>query len=428
LKILCTADVHIGRRSTRLPSSLDAHQHSSAAAWSRIVDLAVREQVDLVAVSGDLVDQANRYFEAFGALERGLQRLSAAGITAILVAGNHDHDVLPLLVDGMASDRVRLLGRGGVWERETVAGPAGPLHVDGWSFPRAEHASSPLATYRPQIDGSPVLTLLHGDLDQSTSRYAPISSADLRRYPGVFFHLGHVHSPRLVDEPGGARALYPGSPQALDPGEPGMHGVALLTLRGSRFEVAPVPLSTVRYEPLDVDLGSIERAEEVAPAIALAARARLQAVAEGTGELRHLVLRPRLFGPSALHARLDARLLERTAAELELEHGGVTATLDGLILDTTPGVDLAELGRGHGPPAVLARLVARLDRGEIGPEEERLLGDAARAARRIDAALPYVDLQVGSGDRGRPREEVLLEVRRSAMVLIGELLAQKEIA
>src|SRR5690606_31256677 len=78
VKILCTGDVHIGRSSTRFRGDPDARALSCAGAWSLIVDRAIAERVDLVAVSGDLVDRANRYFEAYGPLERGLERLKEA--------------------------------------------------------------------------------------------------------------------------------------------------------------------------------------------------------------------------------------------------------------------------------------------------------------------------------------------------------------
>lgn len=41
--------------------------------WSRIVDYAIAHGVDVVALSGDIVDRDNRYFEAIGPFQRGLR-------------------------------------------------------------------------------------------------------------------------------------------------------------------------------------------------------------------------------------------------------------------------------------------------------------------------------------------------------------------
>src|SRR5690625_108199 len=79
MKILCTGDLHLGRRSSRLPEHIDGRAHSSASAWGRVVDLAIAERVDLVLLSGDLIDDANRFYEALGPLEVGLRRLATAG-------------------------------------------------------------------------------------------------------------------------------------------------------------------------------------------------------------------------------------------------------------------------------------------------------------------------------------------------------------
>src|SRR5690606_1937215 len=97
VRILCAGDLHLGRRSSRVPWDGDGAAGSCAEAWMRLVECAIRERVDLVALSGDLVDHDNRWFEAFGPLERGLKRLADAGIPVYAVAGNHDYDTLPHL-------------------------------------------------------------------------------------------------------------------------------------------------------------------------------------------------------------------------------------------------------------------------------------------------------------------------------------------
>ena len=142
MRVLCAGDLHIGRRPSRLPTHVDARPLSCADAWTRIVDHALDARADLVALGGDLVDRANRYFEALGPLERGVRRLADAGIVTVAVAGNHDHDVLPQLARALAptlpAGAFRLLGAGGTWERTTIERDGARLHVDGWSFP-AEH-------------------------------------------------------------------------------------------------------------------------------------------------------------------------------------------------------------------------------------------------------------------------------------------------
>lgn len=64
IRILATADIHIGRRPTRLANPDDAHRFSAARMWEAMVERAIEEKVDLVALAGDVVDHDNRFFEA----------------------------------------------------------------------------------------------------------------------------------------------------------------------------------------------------------------------------------------------------------------------------------------------------------------------------------------------------------------------------
>ncbi len=430
MKILCSGDLHLGRRSSRLPDGVDARAHSATAAWGALVELAIDERVDLVALSGDVVDRENRYFEAFGPLERGVRRLAAAGIHVVAVAGNHDFDVLPTLAPSLGKS-FRLLGAGGCWEGLTIPrdGKAA-LHVLGWSFP-AEHVhASPLAGGFPALpgDGVPVLGLLHADLDQPGSPYAPVGSGELRAAAVSCWLLGHVHVPRLHEQPGAAPLLYPGSPQALDPGETGTHGAWLLELAQDRAPAARyLPLSTVRYDAVEVDVTGVAEWDELDRRVAEGVRAHVQSVAEaGCGPLRHLSARVRVTGRTPLHRGVEERLRERLP-ELDPEHGAVRAHVERVEVATRPAVELDELARGADAPGVLARFVLALEGGRLDAGQERLLNDLAARSAQVRRARPYQSL--ASPADGPPIPDDLRELaRRQALLLIDALLAQKEAA
>lgn len=411
MKILCTGDLHIGRRSSRLPSHLDGRAHSAAAGWERIVDLALAEGVDIVVLSGDLVDRENRFYEAVGPLESGLRRLAGAGITTVAVAGNHDFDVLPRLADTFDPASFRLLGRGGVWERATIRRGESVLHLDGWSFPAQYVRESPVAAYGlPVPDDGSVLGLLHADLEQPASSYAPVAFPELRARAVDFWLLGHIHTPYLHQGDGLAPVLYPGSPQALDPGESGAHGVWLLEFAAGRsFDARLVPLSTVRYDEVVVDLTDASDLGEVDARVIDGVRAHAASI-EGGAALRCVSCRLRVVGRTPVHRGLAAHL-EGLATDLELQAGGATAVVERVEVATRPAYDLAELARGRDPVALLAGLLGSFEAGspraahpealageaEAGAtvsaaEIERLIRDAERAARDVGRARAYLGL------------------------------------
>ena len=122
--------------------------------WEAMVERAIEEKVDLVALAGDVVDHDNRFFEATGPFERGLTRLGSHGIPTFAVAGNHDFDVFPRVAEAVGSDCFRLLGRGGQWEETRFTAKDGQeLCLHGWSFPSSHVPTSPLADYHLASSG-----------------------------------------------------------------------------------------------------------------------------------------------------------------------------------------------------------------------------------------------------------------------------------
>jgi DNA repair exonuclease SbcCD nuclease subunit len=399
-----------------------------------VVDLAISERADVVAISGDLVDRENRFYEAFGPLERGLRRLSDAGIDTVAVAGNHDFDVLPRLADQMSATRFRLIGRGGRWERHSIERDGRPvLHVDGWSFPSDSVLDNPLrgALPAPPTDALPALGLLHGDLDAPASRYAPLSLADLRATCHRFWLLGHVHKPGLHEADGCCTVLYPGSPQGMDPGETGAHGPWLLDMNGApRLRPRQVVTSRVRYERLEIDVGGAATADDVRSRVLKGMRSHLDPVCAGCGPLEFVSCRLVLTGRTALHRQLR-RFAAEMAAELEVPVGSVIARIEKVDVETRPAIDLPGLARGGGPPAALARLLTDLQDGSREPATVALINRLVQELSGVWEARPYLPLN-SSGDAERPpapapddarARRVLLD---QGMLLLDELLAQKE--
>ncbi len=388
--------------------------------------------VDLVAVSGDFVDQENRYYEAVGVLERGVRRLVAHGIETVAVAGNHDWDVLPRLVSDGEQHGFRLLGRGGRWERATFTRPDGRrLHVDGWSFTQRHVDAQPLAaTPSAPDDGAPVLGLLHADLDAPQSRYNPVLLRDLQRPPHAFWLLGHIHRPRWVPGTNGAPGvLYPGSPFALDLGETGPHGAWLVDLApGHDPTPRRLALSPVRYEEIRIDLTGIDDRDAFGPHLTRELRSALGAVADGEdgGSVSCVCYRVVLEGRTRLHRHVRS-MVPAIRDELELSHGAACASIAAIEVETRPPIDLPRLALRTDPPGEIARALLALDApGQDLPDDVReVVALVSEALGRVHRARPYEDL----GEDPEPTfETARAHARSEAWSLLDALLAQKETA
>jgi DNA repair exonuclease SbcCD nuclease subunit len=418
VRLLCTGDIHLGRRPSRLPADSvpDLKRFSTSAGWEAIVELAIAEAVDLVAISGDLVDLENRFYEALGPVETGIIRLIGAGIPIVAVAGNHDFNTVPAFADRYPKG-FRLLGRNQRWERYTLRDAAGrsALHIDGWSFAREHVSEDPVSSYAPpRASDAPVLGLLHADLDSAEVRYAPVRLRDLQRAPADAWLLGHIHAPKLIDEPGLPPVLYPGSPFPLDPGESGKHGVWFLDIepeRPPRFSFRPI--ARHRYQPLAIDLTGIEQASEAAKRVTDAVRdLHDAALAEPDGAtLEYLLVRVLLTGTVPVGLKV-ADEMDQVQTSYRLPRGSIEAIQD----LTRPQVDLAALAGEKSPPGALARLLLSL---HDHAERPALLDSAEQAAESL-ARHPHF-----SAVAGESLLDPAVALEHASWQLLDTLLAQR---
>ena len=430
IKLLCVGDIHLGRRPARLTEELlevvEASELTPGRAWRRTVDTAIRREVDGVLLAGDTVDDEHDFFEAYSHLAEGVERLLAAGIPVLAVAGNHDVQVLPRLADAIPD--FRLVGRGGTWESVPLRGRDGSQALlMGWSFPTREVHSSPLASLpalpRRSDGGLPVIGLLHCDRDGSSSRYAPVRARELQDAGFDAFLLGHIHRPDPFKD--GGRIGYLGSLSGLNPTETGAHGPCLLEIEpNGPVRIERIPLAPLRWERIELDVGELREAGELGGQIT----ARIEALHQ---ELRGAELRPRavglrirLIGRTALRRDLEQWLRREQPRNLVIVRDDVAYFVQRVCPELRPAVDLVELARGGADPAaLLARKLLALERPGDADRAE-LIGRARARFGRVVQGQWY-----GALDRSAPDDDQTAELlRRAALTALDELLLQRETA
>ncbi len=426
MRLLLAGDIHIGRSSTRLPDQVDRAALRAESAWDRIVETAIAERCDVLLLSGDVTDGENRFWEAIGPLERGIRQLANAGIRTVAVSGNHDHGVLGRLADTFDPADFLLLGRGGSWQRETIfdsdGGPgARPLlHIDGWSFPREEVRDDPMASYAlPRVDDAPMLGLVHGDLDDRTSPYAPLRETELRSTAHAGWLLGHIHKPRFIESDGGGPwILYPGSPQALDPGEPGVHGAWIVEVEAGRLGVPrPLPLSTVRYEAIEFDVSAIEYADEIDSSLVADLRDRTESFGRESGpSLEHVVLRLAITG-ATMHREAVVRSIDGLLSSSPIALAGQTLVIERADDRTMARLHLVDVARSTSALGIAARILVALDHpttvdADARKALARLLTTVRRRILELRNRAHFGPLTVDPLDETSLRELVRAHARR----------------
>jgi exonuclease SbcD len=128
VRFLHTSDWHIGR-NVRGQSRL-AEQHD---ALQEVLSLARENEVDCLLVAGDIFDTSTPPPEAEQLVYSFFRELYGAGISAVAIAGNHDH---PKRLDAVAP----LLGSMGIQMRGVPRGPANGALIDVESRDKRERA------------------------------------------------------------------------------------------------------------------------------------------------------------------------------------------------------------------------------------------------------------------------------------------------
>lgn len=426
IELLCTGDLHLGRHPSRIPDDLDGPELSPKSVWLSMVRKATDRDVNAVVVAGDVVDQENRYFEAYGAFEEGVAQLHDQGIPVVVVAGNHDFDALPEMVDNLDFDTLQFLGRGGEWERWTLEQDGKPLaHFDGWSFP-AEHVyESPLDEYDlSEADDAPQIGVLHADLDSRGSRYAPLQSSELRDTSAVIWLLGHIHSPGLQID---SRPLvfYSGSPQPLDPSEQRAHGPWSITIpQNGEVRAEQVPLASVRYDHVEVDVSGAEAPQEVTSMISEEIKEHVRSELD-TRSLELSLVRVSLTGRTDAHSALvdQHRSMER---DLGFQEGTVSIRIESIEVDTRPAIDLEDLAEGDNAAAYLAGLLLEIENGDPHENYRNMIDDSLTAMRQAHSANAYNPLRRETELNDPNEADAIESLEQQAEVLLDTLLSQKE--
>lgn len=386
LNILAVGDIHLGTTPSQLPQDLaesdfDPSDLNPAAAWRSATDYAIRNKIDAVLLAGDVVESTNARFEAMVPLEQGVKQLLQHNIQVIAVAGNHDVEALPRLaklIDGFC-----LLGKNGQWEKIVLAKNNQPMaEIIGWSFPERHVRDNPIATLNHESLG-PFQTpckigLMHGDLDASGGRYAPIRTSELHSTNFDAWLLGHIHKPSLTptsDQSGGMPLGYLGSLVGLDPTETGPHGPWLLKITAAGIaEIKQIALAPLRWEHIAIPIDAVENIEALSDLL-LDCAAQTANTLEDQDYVPHVMgIRATLTGQCRCHQELqkwveneEFRRIQRLVDKTWIFYNKIVNLSD------TP-IKIEEIAAGNDPAALLAQQILILSNNQ--PEATKLIEQA----------------------------------------------------
>jgi DNA repair exonuclease SbcCD nuclease subunit len=214
--VLHTADVHLDSDGHGGPAEQAAHAERGRRVFSRIVDRALADRVDLLLIAGDLFDHNRVPDEAVAFVRTELARLRQP---VVILPGNHD-----CLTTNAVYDRHDLTaGAGHVHvirelNGQTVDLPDLDAMVWGRAMEEHEPAFQPLGRIPRRDDRRWCLALGHGFYyahRQPPDRSSPIFADEIRDTGWDYVALGHQHVQTDVSQ-GRVTACYAGAP-LMDP-------------------------------------------------------------------------------------------------------------------------------------------------------------------------------------------------------------------
>jgi DNA repair exonuclease SbcCD nuclease subunit len=269
LRLLHTADIHLGARHADLGEQAVAQRERQFAAFRATIDLAIEERVDLFLIAGDLFDSNTQPRRSVDRVAAELHRLVEARIRTVIIPGTHDvydrasiyrsHDV-PALAGANGTDLVTLL---------TPETPSVRLqnldvtvHAGVFATKRAPH--SPLEAI--DVTGDPStwqVGLVHGSVaipKQTEHDEVVITLDEIAASHLDYLALGHWHS-ASKGRAGTTTYAYSGAPEpvALDQDRAG--SVLLVTLEsvdGTKdVKLEERRVGRTKFEKVELDAAGI---------------------------------------------------------------------------------------------------------------------------------------------------------------------------
>ncbi|WP_338211653.1 metallophosphoesterase family protein [Lactobacillus juensis] len=234
MKFIHFADAHLDSPFlglSFLPSeSFKQIQNAPMQSLTKIVDLALKEKVDLVLIAGDTFDsfKPTPSVQIFFAHE--IERLVNAQIQVIMILGNHDHMAKEDLLVA-ESPYFKLLGNGEKVETVSYKTKNGfEYDVSGFSY-LANHITDDMAAQFPAKSNRYTFGIMHAQERTGASAqnvYAPFSLSELQNLNYNYFALGHIHLRQVLSET--PLIVYPGNIQGRHINETGPKGCYLGTI------------------------------------------------------------------------------------------------------------------------------------------------------------------------------------------------------
>ena len=250
LKFLHAADLHLDSPFEGLSAGKAAiRRKEQRQLLGSLAALAVQEQVDLVLLSGDLLDSDKPYYETG---EELLLSLRSIPVPVFIAPGNHDfYSPSSPYARLRFSENVHIFTENRI---QFVTLPELNARVYGAAFTEPHSPGMLKGFHAKEEDGLWNLLCLHGELDGAPGAYDPVTEAEIAESGMDYVALGHIHKASGLKKAGETWYSWPGCPEGRGFDETGEKYVNLVELENGQCRLRQVSIALRRYELLQVDV------------------------------------------------------------------------------------------------------------------------------------------------------------------------------
>lgn len=250
IRFIHAADFHLDSAFSALsPRQAQSRRRESRELPERLADYVNEQGIDLVLLSGDLMDSRRPFRETVEGLASALGCMKAQ---VCIAPGNHD-PYLP----GSLWQTVEWPKNVHIFKErrlEALELPALRAVVYGAAFAGTEQNDSFLAGFSAPEDGRFHIGLLHGEADVTEGRYNPMTRQEIAGSQLDYLALGHIHKRGEPRRWGKTVCAWPGCIEGHGFDETGEKGFYQGTLDETGVQVEFVPFARRRYEVTEVDV------------------------------------------------------------------------------------------------------------------------------------------------------------------------------
>lgn len=213
VRFLHTADLHLSRPFGFLPPQLaEERRRDQRIAVTKIAEVAIEKNVDIVLIAGDLFDNADPDPTDLEVVTTELHRLVESGKRVFAIPGNHDPATSATCWKSITACGAHVF-LDTEWQTEELANLG--VRVCGAAFHKGRSERRAFDGFALP-DGAPCLLMAHASYELyegQMEKYHPFSAAELESTGASYAALGHYH--RYSQLAGAITACYVGTPEGI---------------------------------------------------------------------------------------------------------------------------------------------------------------------------------------------------------------------